>query len=163
MTFNLAAQASALLEAPNQGSLTEGWVSLSLPGGVAGYAVLRQSMPGIPDQETVVPLSGASSTSSVLPFDDTNYTTEVAVANTSSLPVTVAVSALDNTGAIIGTTTIALTPFAKTEQALSSLQGLSGVTGNRGSAYLTVTSGSIAALGLRLNGAAFASIPTTDK
>ena len=56
-TITLAAGASTVIEAPNVGHLKQGYVSVTVPVGVTGYGVFRQSVAGIPDQEAVVPLS----------------------------------------------------------------------------------------------------------
>ena len=160
---NLAPHATAILEAPNAGTLNQGYATVSLPGGVTGYGVFRQSIPGVADQEAVVPLASSTSTGSTLTCDDTNYTTAVAVVNPSIVPVTVSITVWNSAGAVIGTSSIALAAGAKTEATLRSTPGLSGVAGNRGSAQFTVSSGSVAVLGLRFNGAAFTSIPTAQQ
>src|SRR5215471_12790870 len=64
-------------------SATDRYVTATLPGGVTGYGIFRESVPGTPDQEAVVPLASSRSTTSTLTWDDTNYTTAVAVANPS--------------------------------------------------------------------------------
>jgi len=160
-TVNLAPQGTAIIEAPNVGSLSQGYVTASLPSGVTGYGVFRQSVPGVPDQEAVVPLSSVSSTSTTLIWDDTAYTTAVAIANPSTVPVTVSIMVWNSAGSVIGTSSIGLNAGAKTESTLRSLPGLSAVVGARGSAQFTVAAGSVAVLGLRFNGTAFTSIPTT--
>jgi hypothetical protein len=162
-TLNLAPHATAILEAPNAGNLSQGYVTAALPGGVTGYAVFRQSVQGVPDQEAVVPLASSTSTTSTLVWDDTNYTTSVAIANPSTVPVTVSITVWNGSGPVIGTSSIALASGAKTESALRSLPGLSGVVGNRGSAQFTVSSGSVAVLGLRFSRTAFTSIPTAQQ
>ena len=162
-TVNLAPHATAILEAPDLGDLNQGYVTASLPGGVSGYGVFRQSVPGVPDQEAVVPLASRTSTSSTLIWDDTIYTTGVAIANPSAVPVTVSINVWNSSGALIGTSSIALPANTKMEAALRNISGLSGVVGNRGSAQFTVSSGDVAVLGLRFNGAAFTSIPTTQE
>ena len=50
-TVNLAPHATAILEAPDVGTLNQGYVTASLPGGVTGYGVFRQTVAGVPDQE----------------------------------------------------------------------------------------------------------------
>jgi len=162
-TVNLAPHATASLEAPNTGTLNQGYVTASLPAGVTGYGVFRQSVAGVPDQEAVVPLASSTSTSSTLTWDDTSYTTAVAVANPSVLPVTVSIPAFNGAGAVIGTSSIPLAAGAKTQAALRSMPGLSGVAGNRGSAQFTVSSGSVAVLGLRFSATAFTSIPAAQQ
>jgi Concanavalin A-like lectin/glucanases superfamily len=160
---NLAPRGTALIEVPNSGPLNQGYVGVSLPAGVTGYGVFRQSVPGIADQEGVVPLSSASSTSTTLIWDDTFYTTSVAIVNPSSVSATVSIFVRDAAGATIGASSIALAPRSKTALILRTLPGLGGMAGNRGSADFTVSSGNVAVLGLRFNGAAFTSIPTADR
>jgi P pilus assembly chaperone PapD len=158
---NLAADGAAIIEAPNQGSLLEGYAGFTLPSGVYGYGVFRQSVAGRADQEAVVPLSAANATSSALTWDETNFVTAVAVVNPSATATTVAVTLWDENGHVIGTSSIPLPPNSKTETTLRTLPGLSGMVGQRGSAQFAVSSGNVAVLGLRFNGSAFTSIPTT--
>jgi hypothetical protein len=162
-TLNLAPHATAILEAPNVGNLNQGYATASLPAGVTGYGVFRQSLLGFPDQEAVVPLASSTSTSSTLSWDDTATMTGVAIANPSTLPVTVSLTVWNSSGAVIGTSSVALPAGSKTETFLRNISGLSGVAGNRGSAQFTVTSGSVAVLGLRFDGTAFTSIPTAQQ
>ena len=163
-TVNLPANGTAVIEAPNAGtSIIQGYASLVLPSGVTAYGVFRKTAPGSPDQEVVVPLSNASSTSSTLSFDDTNVVTAVAIVNPSSVATTVTITARDTTGNVVGTATVALGPNSKTESVLSALPGLSGIAGLRGSAVFSVSTGNVAVLGLRFNSQAFTSIPTTNR
>ena len=160
---NLAPRGSAIVEAPNIGGLAQGYVSVPLPQGVIGYGVFRQSGPAGSDQEAVVPLASALARSSTLIWDDTNYTTAVAIVNPSTTNTIVAVTVRDSSGAVIGTSSIPLSAGNKTAATLRSLPGLSGVVGSRGSAAFSVTSAAVAVLGLRFGGAAFTSIPTTSR
>jgi hypothetical protein len=160
-TVNLGSQASSIIEAINVGDLNQGYVSVSLPPDVAAYGVFRQSVPGVPDQEAVVPLSGASSTQVNLAWDDTNFTTAVAIANPSQVAAAVSISVVDASGKAIGSSSLNLAANSKTETVLRNLPGLSGMAGNRGLATFSVTSGTVAVLGLRFVGAAFTSIATT--
>jgi len=102
-TVNLAPQATAILEAQNVGALSEGYAIASLPAGVIGYGAFRSSAPGRADQEAVVPLSGVSSQSSTLIWDDTNLVTGVAIVNPSPVANTVSIRVWDTTGNLIGT------------------------------------------------------------
>jgi hypothetical protein len=160
-TINLAPSGTAVIEAPNTGHLTEGYVSASLPTGVVGYGVFRWSAPGRADQEAVVPLSGASSTASHLIFDDTNLVTAVAIVNPSPVATVVSIAARDTTGNLIGTSTVPLGANAKTAVILRDLLGLAAMAGKRGSADFTVAAGKVAVLGLRADGPAITSIPTS--
>ncbi len=162
-TLTIAAGGTALIEAPNSGHLQQGYVSIALPAGVIAYGVFRQSVPGIADQEAVVPLSKSSATSAVFPFDDTTYTTAVAIVNPSSTPAFVSITVKDASGRTLGTSTVPLLAQSKTEAVLRSLPGLSAMVGARGSAEFTVNMGNVAVLGLRFNGAAFTSIPAVEQ
>src|ERR1017187_5279451 len=157
----LAAYGTAIVEAPNVGSLVQGYAAFTLPSGVSGYGLFRQSVAGQQDQEAVVPFSDANATSNTLTWDDTNYTTSVAVVNPSSTAATVAVTLWDQNGNIIGTSSVALPPSSKTESTLRTLPGLSGMVGNLGSGQFTASAGNVAVLALRFDRLAFTSIPTT--
>lgn len=159
----LAAGATTILEAPNFGSLQQGYVSVALPAGVTGYGVFRQSVAGINDQEAVAPLSTPGVTGSTLIWDDTNYTTAIAVADPGSTPVNVSITLRDPSGNVIGSSSLALAPRTKKEAVLHNLPGLGGVVGSRGSVSFETTGGDIVVLGLRFNGAAFTSIPVTNQ
>jgi hypothetical protein len=163
VTVNLAARGTAVIQAPNVGSLAQGYVSMALPSGVTAYGVFRQSTPGQQDQEAVVPLWGTTATTSTLLFDDTNYITGVAVANLASVSSTISVTAYGNQGNIIGTSNIPLAANAKTAVVLRNLPGLAAVAGSLGSVDFTAPIGTLAALGLRFNGFAFTSIPTSSR
>jgi hypothetical protein len=128
---------------------------------VSGYGVFRQSVPGEPDQEAVVPLSSAGATLNDLTWDDTTLVTAVAMVNPSSTAAGGTITVWNENGNKIGTSTISLPPNSKTAATLRSLSGLSGVAGTLGSAQFSVTTGNISVLGLRFNGVAFTSIPTT--
>jgi hypothetical protein len=155
---SLAANGTAIIEAPNVGGLVQGYAAVTLPGGVFGYGVFRQSAAGRADQEAVVPLSDAGATSNTLTWDDTTLITSVAVVNPSSTATTVAVTLWDENGSPIGTASIPLPPNSKTAATLRTL--VPAMVGLRGSAQFSVQAGSVAVLGLRFDGPAFTSIPT---
>jgi hypothetical protein len=162
-TVSLAAGGTAIIEALNSGPLTEGYVSVTLPGGVVGYGVFRQSVPGIADQEAVVPFSPVSATSAIFTFDDTSYVTSFAIVNPSNVANTATVTVRNSSGTVLGTSSIALPAQNKTEKELRALAGLGTLAGARGSVQFTVTTGNVAVLGLRFNGVAFTSIPTVEQ
>ena len=110
-----------------------------------------------------MPLSGTTATTSTLLFDDTNYITGVAVVNLASVSTTVSVTAYGNQGNIIGTSNIPMAANAKTAVVLRDLPGLAAVAGSLGSVDFTIPIGTLAVLGLRFNGVAFTSIPTSDR
>ena len=162
-TLSLGPGSTAIIEIPNAGTNTEGYASAALPPEVIGYGVFRWSTPGNPDQEAVVPFSGNTATVSTLVWDDTKYSTAIAVLNPSSVNGTVAIAVRNESGLAIGNPSISLAPGAKKTFMLRDLPGLSAVTGARGSADFVATAGAVAVLGLRANGTAITSIPTSDK
>jgi hypothetical protein len=161
---NLAARGTTIIEAPNTGNLVEGYVTAQLPSGVTGYGVFRFTAQGAPaGQEAVVPLSGVTATTSTMIFDETSYVTGVAVVGIASAAVTVNVTAYGTGGNTIGTGTIQLGANGKTAVLLKDIPGLGGVAGQRGSVDFSVTGANVAALGIRYNGQAFTSIPTSNR
>jgi len=151
---------TAVLEAPSSGSFGDGYASVTLPAGVTGYGIFRQSVAGRPDQEAVVPLTNASSTTNTLAWDETgNAVTSLAIANPSAVATTVTITVWDTSGKLLGTSPpVALAATSKIEGALDALSGLN-LSGKRGSAQFTVSTGNVAVLGLRFSGVAFTSIP----
>jgi hypothetical protein len=148
------------VEAPNIGSVvSEGYATFTLPPGVSGYGVFRQSATGKADQEAVAPFATANAVSSTLVWDDTNFITAVAMVNPGPVAATIAITVRDNNGNVVGTSTVNLPAYQKQEAALRNLPGLSGMAGLRGRARFDATSGNVAVLGLRFNGSAFTSIP----
>jgi hypothetical protein len=162
-TLSLGPGSTAIIEMPNVGANTEGYVSAALPPEVIGYGVFRWSTPGNPDQEAVVPFSGNAATVSTLVWDNTRYVTAIAVLNPSSVNGTVAIAVRSESGLVIGSGAISLAPGGKKTFLLSDLPGLNAVTGARGSADFVATTGAVAVLGLRANGVAITSIPTSDR
>jgi hypothetical protein len=163
VTVNLPQRGSTILEAPNVGALTQGYVVASLPTGVDGYGVFRQSLAGITDQEAVVLLSSGTATTSTLLFDETKFVNGVALVNLSAIDSTITVVARDNQGNLIGSGSITLLAKNKTQFALRDVPGLGGVIGKMGSVDFTSNVGNLAGLGIRFNGPAFTSVPTSDR
>jgi hypothetical protein len=161
--ISVAPHGTTVIEAPNIDSLNQGYVSLGLPVGVVGYGIFRQSVPGNPDQEAVVPFSGATATSSTLAWDETAFTTRIAIVNPSSIAATIAITVSDTNGTVVGTSSVNLPPYNKMEAPLRNLPRLAGMVGKRGSAQFTASTGSVAVLGLRFGASAFTSIPTTQQ
>jgi hypothetical protein len=161
VTTNLAPRGTAIIEFPNLDSAVLGYASAALPSGVTGYGVFRQSIPNVNAQEAVVPLSINTATVSTLLFDDTKYVTAFAVVNLSSAANTIAVTARDSQGNTLGTASLPLAANAKTSMVLNSL--IPAIKGALGSVDFSVSSGNLAVLGLRFNGLAFTSIPTSDR
>lgn len=164
VTMTVDARGTTIIEAPNTGSLVEGYATAALPAGVTGYGVFRYTAAGsAAGQEAVVPLSGVTATTSTMIFDETSYTTGVAVVGLGPAAVTVNVTAYDQQGNTLGTGSIRLVANGKTAVLLRDIPGLAGVAGQLGSADFSVSSGNVAVLGIRTNGLAFTSIPTSDR
>ncbi|HEY3444518.1 MAG TPA: hypothetical protein VGK29_27450 [Paludibaculum sp.] len=156
------AKGSVVLEAQDVGPLTSGWAKVTLPTGVTGFAVFRQSSPGAQAQEAVVPLSNVGATTLRLLFDERSFDTAAAILNSSDGAVTVAVTARDNAGQVIGSATFPLKANGKTAMRLRDLPELTLMQGRQGTIEITSTQAGLAALGLRFNGGALTSIPVTE-
>jgi hypothetical protein len=157
--LTLLPQGTKMIEAPNAGTLVQGYVSVSLPEGVTGYGVFRSSVPGHIDQEALVMLAPSAGASTLI-WDDTEYTSSVAVVNLSSDNETLNIVARDAQGTIIGTAAVTLAPNRKIAARLRDVPGLALIAGNHGSAEFSMADGNFAMLALRFNNGAFTSIPT---
>jgi len=129
---NIPALGTAIVEAPNTGSLLQGYAAFMMPPGVSGYGVFRQSVAGRPDQEAVVPFATSNASSGTFVWDDATHVTSIAVANAGTAAATISITLWDNNGNVVGTSTLNLPPHQKTEATLRSLPGLSGMVGLRG-------------------------------
>ena len=162
-TVSVPAQGTAIIEAPNSGSLQQGWARVDVPAGMVGYGIFRYtlSVPGQPTQlsEGEIPFANTSSTVSSLIFDDTAYVTAVAFANPSSVAASINITALNAAGQTIGTATQPLGAGARTAVVLRNFPGLAAVAGQRGTVQFTATTGAVSVLGLRFNNLTFTSIP----
>lgn len=157
-TVLIPAGGTAIVEAQNAGSsTTQGWATFDLPASVTGYGVFRQSVAGKADQEAVVPFASSAGTKSLLTFDESAFTTAVAIWFNGSSSGTVTLAAKDESGASLGTVTITMTPGTK--QAFGLQDRLPSISGHRGSVVVSTAAGSMAVLGLRFGGSAFTSIP----
>ena len=149
---------TSIVEAQNTGtSTTTAWATFELPAGVSGYGVFRQSVAGKSDQEAVVPYASSAGTKALLTFDETNFTTAVALWYNGAAKGNVTVTVKDESGTTLGTSTISMDPGTKVPFAI--VDRVPAISGHRGSVILSTTSGSIAVLGLRFGGNAFTSIP----
>lgn len=157
-TVLVPAGGTAVIEAQNAGtSTTTGWATFDAPAGVTGYGVFRQSVTGKADQEAVVPFAASAGTKALLTFDESNYTTAVALWYNGASKGTIALTAKDESGNTLGTATLSMDPGTKVPFAVT--DHIAAISGHRGSLILSTSSGSIAVLGLRFGGSAFTSIP----
>ena len=86
---NLPIMGSVTLESTGTASTTsQGWAGINVPDSttrVAGTAIFKRSMPGLPDTEAVVPLSSIFDFRQAMPFDNTGgYLQGVELPNPSS-------------------------------------------------------------------------------
>jgi hypothetical protein len=159
----IAANSTAIIEAQNSGAFGQGFASFSLPAGVTGYGVFRQTVAGRADQEALVGFKNANQTAAGLTFDETNgLVTTIALLNSSTVATTVTITVYDNAGNTIGTALQAVPPGQKVAAQLDKLTNLGNMVGKRGSASFTVATGNVSVLALRFDNAAFTSIPTTQ-
>ena len=103
-------------------------------------------------------LASADRSATVI-WDETLFTTAVAIVNLSSNPNLVTVTARGTDGRVIGTSQITIAPDGKLVATLSSFPGLSGVVGQRGVVDFTGASRPIAVTAIRIGGSAFTGIP----
>lgn len=164
-TVTLPPAGTAIVEAPNNGSLQQGWARVDAPDGMVGYGVFRFTLPGQPPQlsEGVSPFVSTSTTFSSLIFDDTTYVTSVAFANPSGVLATINIRAINAAGQVIGTATQTLGPGARTAVVLRNVAGLESVAGQRGAVEFNATTGAVSVLGLRFNNLTFTSIPPSSR
>jgi hypothetical protein len=151
--------ASTIIEGLNSGALQEGYVTAYLPVGVTGYGLFRQSVPGIADQEAVVPLDATNFGTEFLTYDETNgLVTAVAIVNSINVPITITMTVTDHNGNVVGTNTLPpLAPFTKIENVLNAY--VPAITGTRGSVTFSSPQSGMSVIGIRFKGAAFSSIP----
>ena len=162
-TLDLNPRASGMAEVQNTGELKQGWVEATVPEGVTGYGVFRQTAEGRADQEAVVPLVIETATVAQMVYDDVNLVTGLAIVNPGTARALINILAYNASGAQTGNADIALEPRARTAVTLRELAGMGGVAGSRGWLSITTTSGTVAVLGLRFGTAAFTSIPAVHK
>ena len=155
---------TVLLEALNgPGPFAEGWADISLPPGVIGYGTSREVIAGRADREALVPFVPESSQTAEFAFDDTSFTTAVALLNPSSQQITVTVTAFGADGDQVGSAQLALAPHAKSVNILSAYAGMAGVSGKQGRVVVSVPNGAVSVLGLRFGPSGFSDIPVNHR
>lgn len=147
-TLNLAGHGAVSLDFMDSGPLVSGWIRVTLPEGVIGYSVFRQNVAGRAAQEVVVPLSGTTSASATVLFDDS---------------ISVTAAAVLNPGDTAAAVTLTLAPGAKQAFTLRERPGLGSVAGKRGSLEIAAAGGAVSALGILFGDAAFTSIPCVER
>src|SRR6476469_2948858 len=138
-------------------NLTQGWalLSQSTNDSVGGMAIFRQSVFGRPDQEAVVPIVSQFDNHFVLLFDNTAFTTAIALANPTTNRVDIPVNIRNQAGQIIDRRTVTLGSYNHTAFTLPDTW--SSTAGRRGAIEFQTSGFGVGALGLRFNGSAFTS------
>jgi hypothetical protein len=162
-TLNLNPGSTAVLEAPNGGTSFDGWVEVTLPIGVNGYAVFRQVIAGRADQEAVVPLTPEATQTADFAYDETTLVTTAAFLNPSNQLVNCTITAYALDGTQVGQTVVVLAPRSKQSAILKNMANMSGIAGKRGRIVFSVPNGAIAVIALRFGGEAFTTIPVTSR
>lgn len=137
--------------------LSQGWALLSQTTSdtVGGMAIFRQHVFGRQDQEAVVPIVSQFDSHFVLLFDNTVFTTGIAIANPTLNFVDIPVNIRNQAGQIIDQRTISLGPYDHT--AFSLPDTWFSTDGIRGAIEFQASGFGVAALGLRFSGSAFTS------
>ena len=74
-------------------ALAQGWAAMDSAQRIAGQAVFRRSIPGLPDTEAVVPFTSIFDLRQILPFDHTGgFVTGVALTNPGASDLTITLS-----------------------------------------------------------------------
>ena len=108
-----------------------------------------------------MPLSPDNKQGAELIWDDAGFDTAVALVNPSDVPTSVTIAVSGASGSSIGSTVVNLGAASRKAFVLHAEPGLAGMTSGRGKARFSVSTGAIAALGLRFGISAFTSIPVT--
>jgi len=144
-------------------TLTQGYASLfnydrpandaarvAIPVRMGGMAVFRRRLPGLPDQEAVVPMSASFDRNFTIPFDNRNgFVSGVAIVNNSVANGVVSLTARDNTGAILATDSFPLNFFTKVVYLVK--DRYPALAGKAGILQYSISAGGFSGLGLRFN------------
>ncbi|MGA2434366.1 MAG: hypothetical protein ABSG25_03680 [Bryobacteraceae bacterium] len=154
----LAAGASLLIQTQGLASQASqvGSAQLTTAGAVSGFAVYQNPNSG---QEAVVPLEAGAVNSYTLVFDNTNnLATGVALANSSTSQISIPVTLRDDTGAALGTGSIALPAHGHTSFMLT--DQFPAAANVRGSVEFDSGGAQIGVIGIRATAAgAYTTIP----
>ncbi|MBA3973200.1 MAG: hypothetical protein C0504_03155 [Candidatus Solibacter sp.] len=160
---NLTAGSTTAIELSSSGALTQGWAAVNLPSTVKGFGIFRQDVTGRSPSEAVIPLAEDSKQNYVMVWDDTEFTTVMAIANPGGTPVTVNLTVRLANGNQIGTGAVNLGPKEKTAFVLRTQLNLPAMQGASGALDISVSSGKLSVLGLRFGPTAVTSMPPAER
>jgi Putative binding domain, N-terminal len=138
-------------------STIQGWVEVVSQQQIGGLAIFRQRVDGRPEFEAASPLSATAGGDFLLPFDNTDHVTTMALVNPASVRTTVKVRIRSDQLASPADYTVDMLPH--TQQAFALAEKFAAVAGNIGVAEFSSTESPLAGLGLRFAGEAFTSVP----
>ena len=148
-------------EAPVSSSILVGWAEVLSSAPVFGFSIFRQRGQDGRDAEGTAPLQSITSSSLVLPFDNTaGFATGVALVNLTTDPVIVNAVIRDDNGTQIDLQAVALSTKAHSSFFLA--DRFSITSGRRGTIeFQNTAGGAVAGIGLRFNPfGSFTSVPT---
>jgi hypothetical protein len=139
-------------------NLAAGWALLSQTNSdsVGIFAIFRQTVAGRQAQEAVVPSVNQFENHFVLPFDNTQFTTGIALANPTVNRVSIPVNIRNERGQILDSRQFSLGPYSHAAFVLPDTWA--STVGRRGTLEFLTSGFGVGALGLRFNGAAFTSL-----
>jgi len=143
-------------------NLAQGWALLSQSNSdsIGMFAIFRQSVPGRQAQEAVVPTVNQFESHFVLPYDNTQFVTGIALANPTSNTIVIPANIRNELGQIIDTRQLSLGPYAHTAFTLPDTWA--STSGQRGIIEFLTSGFGVGALGLRFNGGAFTSLSVLE-
>jgi len=143
-------------------NLAQGWALLSQSNSdsIGMFAIFRQSVPGRQAQEAVVPTVNQFENHFVLPYDNTQFVTGIALANPTLNAVVIPANIRNESGQIIDARQLSLGPYGHTAFTLPDTWP--ATSGQRGIIEFLTTGFGVGALGLRFNGAAFTSLSVLE-
>jgi hypothetical protein len=144
--------------AGTKATLSQGWAFLETSQNIGGIAIFRQSIAGNPAFEAALPIvSCVNANRYLLPLDNTNSTTGVAIANPLSYTsMTTFVTFRDEQGVQFLVDTFTLPPLGHTAFSLADRYPASA--GKRGVVEFATASLTMGLLGLRFGAQAFTSV-----
>ncbi len=140
------------VQTAGQGNFTSiGWAELITNQAVSGFAVYRQRIPGIADQEAAVPVNTESMQNFLLPFDNRDFfRTTMAIANLSTTEQALVQVVFRDTNGVPLSTALVKTLPPQGHYAFRLIDDFQ-LEGVQGVAQFTALSGQISAVGLRFN------------
>jgi hypothetical protein len=141
-----------------------GWAQLLAGGGANGFATFRYTE-GTLDHQALIPLENRNATEFLLAYDNTGgFVDGVAIANTGPQAAVVGIVIRNDSGAILLSSSIALSALGATSFVLPNSYGLTA--GGRGTVELdSPAAGQISVMGIEYNTATggFSTIPALVK